>query len=276
MNLATSSSEQPGQLQTESQGSNLSGADSFAAALAREVEQESGDTDDNKTKGEPGESRNKAKPKSLNDLAERLGIEASELYEIAVPAGSGQEAMTLGQLKDRYQTWGTLEADRLAFTESQVQHQAQIEQGKQELRELMSMIPRDKLNTEVLQRVAARVAERNRALDAQVVEAIPEWKDAEKRTAEMGELSKMLASYGLQPAEVKAIRDPRMLRFIRDAHRRAEQVRKALEAVKPAARKPSQPSGGTGAPRKPGNEPRNSLRPQSGRERFSELLRQES
>lgn len=277
MSSATSSGEQPEQLQQEEPGSNLAGASAFAAALAREVEgdEEPGDTGDDGS-GKPGERPTKGKPKDLAELAERLGVQVAELYDITIPAGSGREAMKLGQLKDRFESWGSLEADRLAFSETQVAHQAEIERGKQELRELLSVIPRQHLTQEALQRAAARVAERHRAQDAQVLEVFPEWKDPAKRQADIGEYSKMLEGYGLSAAEVKAIRDPRLLRFIRDSHRRAEQVRKALEAVKPAARKPQQQNTASGAPRRQGQQQqRQSLRPQTGRERFSELLNQE-
>jgi len=227
--------------------------------------------------GQSGESRNKTKPKDLNALAERLGIQVSELYDIVIPAPGGREPMKLGQLKDRYESWNALEADRLAFSETKVAQEAELQRARDEVRELLSIIPRQHLTQEMLQRAGQRVAARNQALDAKLLEVVPEWKDAERRSADTKALAEMLAGYGFNEHEVKAIRDPRLVKFMRDAQRRAEQVRKALEAVKKQPTKPTTPNVARGAPRRPASpDARSPLRPQSGRERFSELLRQET
>lgn len=272
----TASGEQSG---NEHAGDEVAGRLSFAQALAQEVgdEEELGSTGNEGAPGERGE-KPKAKPKNLNELAERLGVEVSELYDVAVPAGHGREAMTLGSIKDRYDSWAALESDRLALTETRVQQEAELTRGRAELQELLSMIPRDKLlNTEVLQRVAARVAERTKAQDAQVLAVIPEWKDEAVQTAERGEIAKLLEGYGLTAPEVKAIRNPGLVRFMRDAMRREKQVRAALAQVRQVKRKPvQQQTVATGSPHRqqqPGE--RSQLKPQTGRERFSEVLRQE-
>lgn len=282
MNLQASSSEQPEQLQESQERGSLSGSDAFAAALARELEggddQPDGDESGDEKGGKPGESHKKALPQTLSDLAQALGVEdVSKLYDLKIPAPGGREPFTLGQLKDRFESWSTLEADRLAFGEEKVSQQAQIQQARDEVKELLALVPKDKLTTESLQRVAARVAQRNAALDAQVVQAIPEWKDPQRREADTKALAGMLAGYGFAENELKQIRDPRLLKFLRDAHTRHEQVKRALEAVKKVKPKNQAPTTtSSGAPRKPSApDQRGNLRPQSGRERFSEILRKE-
>lgn len=264
-------------------GAPQSGAQAFAAALAAEL---AGDDDDKGSRetagddgenGQPGEKPRKAKPESLEAIAQALGIEVSELYSVKVPAGGGREAMTVGQLKDRFTEWDSLEADRLAWSESKVEQEGRLAQAKQELQELFSIIPRDKLlNPDLLRGVAARVAARNQAQAAQVLEAIPEWKDEAVQRAARAELSTMLSGYGYTPAEVNAIRDPRLLKFLRDANRREQQVKAALAKVRPIQRKPSTPApsgNGSGNVRRIEEASRpNPLKPTTARGRFLDEL----
>jgi hypothetical protein len=230
-------------------GDEAGGRASFAQALAREV----GDLDAEETAGDESKSgkggeQPKGPPKDLNELAERLGVKVSDLYGMAIPTGHGREPLTLGKVKDRYDSWASLEADRLAASEERVRGDAELTRARQELQELMSVIPREQLlNKEVLQRVAARVAARNQALDAQVIEAIPAWKDETIQTTERKDITTMLEGYGLTAPEVKAIRDPRLVKFLRDAVRREQQVRKALASVQKVTKKPQQQTNAAGA-----------------------------
>lgn len=277
MSSVTSSGEQPERNDSPA-ADEAGGRTAFAQALAQELEGgEPVETGTEGASGKQGESRKQPVPKNLEGLAERLGIEVSELYSIAVPAGHGREPMTLGKLKDRYTEWAALEADRLAFSEERVQREAALTVQQQELRELLSFLPRESLKPELFQKAAARVAERNKQLDAQLPVLIPEWKDETKRTADQTAMTKMLEGYGLTAPEVKAIRDPRLVKFIRDAMQRAELVRKALEAVKKPARKPQQQQAPRGAParQQQDQQQRPSLKPVSGREQFSAALRTE-
>lgn len=278
MNSGTSSGEQPARNDEGAAADGAGGRTAFAQALAQELAtDEPADTGDEGTSGKQGESRKQPVPKNLEGLAERLGIEVSELYSIVVPAGHGREPMTLGKLKDRFGDWASLEADRLAFSEERVQKEAALTVQQQELRELLSFLPKEALKPELFQKAAARVAERNKQLDAQVPALIPEWKDETKRTADQTAIAKMLEGYGLTAPEVKAIRDPRLLKFMRDAMQRAELVRKALEAVKVPPRKQQQQQAPRGAPARQQQEQQNrpSMKPVSGREQFSAALRTE-
>ncbi len=279
MTSQASSSEQLTGLQNDdgdADGGNAGGgASSFAAALAAQVEDDKTgeDAGNDGDDGKPGESRSKVKPKDLTELAARLGVEVSELYDVAIPVGHGREPLTLGKLKDQGTAFASLEAERLSWTETKVQQEAELTRSRQEFQELLSMIPREQLlNKEVLQRVAARVAARNEALGQQVLVAMPEWRDSAVREAQIAETTTMMQGYGYSPAEVLAIRDPRLMKILRDAARREIQVRKALETVKQVTKKPTPASNGTrGAPRIQ-QQPARSTRPTSARERFSEAL----
>jgi hypothetical protein len=272
-NSQAPSSEQPGTTDGDGDptGNDGGGRNAFLAVLGREAAAADGDGDD----GEHGESRANAKPETLEALAKAVGVQVSDLYSIKVPASGGREAMTIGQIKDRFSEFDALEADRLTFSEQKVQQEQELQRLRDEFREILAVIPKEQLKPELLQRAAERLAARDKARRDQIVVALPEWKDDATRKADMAEITKMLAGYGLNQFEVQAINDPRLLKFARDAQRREALVRKALESVKKVPkREPQQRQAGGGpAPRKPAAEgQRQSLRPVDPRERFREVL----
>lgn len=266
--------------QTDSQGPKVSGASGFAAALARIQEEEGGDdpvvsadgesVNDDES-GKPRKS-GKATPADLNALAESLGVKVEDLYKVKVPATGGRDAMTIGQIKDKFAEWESLETDRIAFDHSKVKVEADLEQAKEELRELIAVIPKEHLNKEALARVAGKLVERSRAQKAQVAAMFPEWKDESVRTAQLGEIETHLSGYGFSKQRIAALSsDPLMLKFIRDAAKRERQVAKALEAVKktPVSKQTQQP-GTRQAPRNSQPQQRSTIKPTTERERFSE------
>lgn len=275
MTLQNSSGEQPAAEIEGSEdvhtGGDSGGASRFAQALASHMQADEESADDDST-GEPGESQPKGKPKDLADIAARLGVEVSDIYEAVIPVGQGREALTIGKLKDQAAAFASLDTDRLAWSEEKVRQESELTTARQELQELLTTIPRESLNKEAIQRAAVRVHERNKALEAQVVSALG-WQNPAVRDEQMGAMSRSLAGYGFAAAEVKAIRDPRLVKFIRDAVRREEQVRKALADVKPVEKKakPASNNRGPANLNRPEQQPK-TLRPSSTRERFSAEL----
>lgn len=283
---ASSNTDQADQIQadqTDSPAPNkVSGASGFAAALARIQKEEAGDEPaDSSADGqsieeeESGKPRKsvKAAPADLGALAESLGVKVEDLYKVKVPASGGREAMTIGQIKDKFTEWESLETDRIAFDESKVKQEADFELAKQEIRELIAVIPKEHLNKEALGRVAAKLVERNKAQVGQVAAAFPEWKDEAVRTAQVADIENTLAAYGFSKQQAQTIRDPRLLKLIRDAARRERQVTKALEAIKRApANKQTQQPGSRQAPRQTTQSQRPSSKPTTERERFTQAL----
>ena len=281
---ASSNTDQGEQIQADqTDQAPKSGASGFAAALARIQKEEAGDEpvdssadgqaiDDNDESGKPRKS-GKAAPADLGSLAESLGVKVEDLYKVKVPASGGREAMTIGQIKDKFSEWESLETDRIAFDESKVKQEADFELAKQEIRELIAVIPKEHLNKEALGRVAAKLVERTKAQAGQVAAAFPEWKDEAVRTAQVADIENTLAAYGYSKQQAQTIRDPRLLKLIRDAARRERQVTKALEAIKRApANKQTQQPGSRQAPRQTTTSQRPSSKPTTERERFSQAL----
>lgn len=267
----------------------ISGASGFAAVLAK-LEKENADdagdgadtvdstdgdaVNDDDDSGKPRKS-GKAAPVDLIAMAETLGVKVEDLYKVKVPASGGREAMTIGQIKDKFAEWSTLETDRVAFDESKAEAEAKLEQAKAEIREIVSMLPPGSLKQDALARVASRLAERSKAAEAQLSAAFPEWRDPAVKTAHMADIEKLMAGYGFTKREAAGIKDARMLKLIRDSVRREALVRKALEEVKSTTQsRQTQQAGTRKPPGKPANQDqsRNPIKPTTERERFSAAL----
>jgi hypothetical protein len=181
--------------------------------------------------------------------------------------------MTIGQIKDKFAQWDSLEADRLALSERQVKADKEQVARNDEVRELLSMIPKEHLNKETLERAAARVVQRRQQATAELLASIPEWKDEARRAADLKEISTSLKGYGIPEHFAASITDPGIMRFLRDAIRREAQVNKALEAVREVKRTKPAVQQASGAPKIPQQQtPRSNLKPLTGRERFSAAL----
>jgi hypothetical protein len=283
---ASSNAQQADSLDLETEtadnGQDISaGANDFATALAK-LAQDDEDTDDGDgvdDNGTPRESGKKVKLDSLDSLAASLGIEVKDLYGIKVPGSGGREAMTIGQIKDRFTSFDSLESDRLALTERQVQQEAEFEQTRAELRELLAVVPKEHLSQEKLQAAAQRVAARNKADGKRLLDAMPEWRDQERREAEATDMAASLGKYGIPASYLGTIRNPALLKFIRDAARREKQVQAALAAVKKIPRKKvAATATGRTPPRIQSQQqqqrnPNAPERPTTDRERFSAALK---
>lgn len=280
---ASSNAQQTAETETDlpTDGEDVStGASDFASALAKlQQDDEAGDEDEagDDDNGKPRESGKKVKLDSLETLADGLGIEVKDLYAIKVPGSGGREPMTIGQIKDRFERFSSLEADRLSLTEERVAQEAEFEQTRAELRELLAVVPKEHLSQEKLQAAAQRVAARNAADGKRLLQSMPEWKDQDRRDAEVKDIADLLGTYGVPASYIKTIRNPAILKFMRDAARREKQVREALATIKKVPKKKvAAVAPGRTAPRiaptQHGN-PKPGLKPTTERERFSAALK---
>jgi hypothetical protein len=209
-------------------------------------------------KGEAGESRKQAKPKGLQDLAERLNLKPADLYAIEIPMSSG-EPMTLGKLKDLAAESGDLSEREIRFEEDRTRRENELAAAKAELQDLVAALPREALKPEILDKLKRRRDEYTRREKAQTLDAIPEWRDEATRTEEIGGMLEHLKGYGFPESYLGSIIDHRTLRYIRDNWRREQRIRRALDQVekgKPPKSARSAPAGS--APAKPGNSPKRS------------------
>lgn len=185
---------------------------------------------------------NDGPPKTLDDLAEKLGVKAADLYDIEVGLpGDGDKTITLGKLKDGFIAADALEVERLTFEETRTEKEAALMRGTQELTEIVAMLPRSALTDDLLQAVANRRAEITRREEKLTLDAIPEWSDEDVETRERQEIGEFMGKYGFPKNYVSQLVDHRTIRLVRDAMLREQRIRKALEQVT-TVRKPGHPS----------------------------------
>jgi hypothetical protein len=180
------------------------------------------------TKGRP--------PKSLTDAAKALGLDPEALYELEVPLkGKGKEQVVkkLGELKDYFAEQDSHRLDRLDWEESRSREQGAIARERAELLELMSAIPPDKLNTEVLNKVRNKMDAHVKQERRRTLEAIPEWEDESSRTTDLAGIAEHLADYGFPASALQGITDHRMIRYMRDNWLRKSRLQAALDKVRP-------------------------------------------
>jgi hypothetical protein len=195
-----------------------------------------------------GESPENTAPKTLNDLAEKLGVKVEDLFAITFPAAGNGESHTLGELKDMLAKQSDFTARSLEFEETRVQSENELLRAKQDLQAIVGLLPKDAIKPALLERVRVE-HERYREVEGQrVLSAIPSWKDEQARATDRAGMAKHLSAYGYGEQHLDAIVDHRMLKYIRDNWQREARVTAALAKTKEV--KPSQPAR-TSVPHKP-------------------------
>ncbi len=173
-------------------------------------------------------------PKTLTELAERLGVEVADLYAIEIPAqAEGGENHTLGALKDEAAKKVDYAGRELALEERRISLENEQVQSRADLEIILNSLPPDSIKPEILDRAKR---EREVYLDreaARTLDVIPQWSNGELKRADLAGIGEHMAQYGFNDTHVDQVADHRMLRYMRDNWNRLQLVEKALAAVKP-------------------------------------------
>jgi plasmid stabilization system protein ParE len=198
------------------------GGDDAATGEAEETPDGGGD--------EP--ARKPKKPKSLGDVAEGLGVKESELYSIEIPSSrAGEKPFTLGALKDLMKQRDDFAMASLKLDEDRRSHEREKVIAEEELREVLNLLPAEALSDKAMKKLREGLDAKRAKARAGIVEQIPEWKDPTVRESDLKGITEHLKGYGIRESFLLANLDGGVLRFLRDSVKRAETVRKALEAV---------------------------------------------
>lgn len=202
----------------------LLGADEFVDA--NEEQTPGGD------EAESSGSEEKTKLVRFNDLAGATNLDLDALYKLEVSLDDGDEPVTIEQLKDSYKERSDFGLERIEFEETRTQKENELLKAQSELQEILQALPKNAVRPEVLEKIRARqeanIAEERR----RTLETIPEWQDAEKRTADLTAMAEHLESYGFPPNYLQQVFSHQQLKYIRDNMRRERRIREALAAVR--------------------------------------------
>ena len=224
-------------------------------------EQVEDDTAEAQAEDDAGEPEGAPESYSVSSLAEAIGWEPGELYEVEVPLDNGQ-TVKLGELKNEHQnTLREYEQTKAKLAEVEGSVGGLAGAGQQVSEEVMhAMSAREALimqyqqvdwaqqeqadpgNAALLkQKYQSAYAQAEQAVQAaqqkeqhlrqeglqvaynKMLEMVPEWKDESVRSADHEQIRGLMREYGYDDGTIGAVSDPRALKLFRDYSRlRAE------------------------------------------------------
>lgn len=208
------------------------GDDDEDSSTARVGDDASGNDadDDESAAGGDQETGKKRAPGDFDDLAETLGVEASDLWGTTFRDAAGK-TQTLGALKDLLAKDTDLETREHQFAERKVAAENELLRAQQDLNFIVSLLPEGSVKKQLRDRAATERERVRKAEETRMLEVTPEWKNAAVRDKEMDGMSGYLESYGFNRADLDRITDHRLMKMVRDSWQRAERVARALAKV---------------------------------------------
>lgn len=200
-------------------------------------------------------------PESFEVLSKRLGLKPEQLYNVKVSMPNGAEALTIGQLKDRVGEVVDLETRETQFEQYRMQKEGETLRSQAEIREILSMIPKEHVKPEVVEKIRKR-HEANLAIERRMtLEHIPEWRDEKRRGEDLQGMVEFMSTYGFDQTFLGTVTDHRAIKFIRDMFLRDRRIKRALADVKTADSRGQRASGKTkNPPRNPVKQASNTTR----------------
>ena len=171
-------------------------------------------------------------PKSLDELAEGLGVDVADLYKLEVPLGGDREPITLGQLKDIGKAGSQIDLDRIEFDEKVTEFEAQQRKAAQDMADLIASLPRNAITDELvgkIQQQRAAVQDREEKL---LQAAIPGWSDPVVKERERTVMGDYLNEFGFPKGFLDTVVDHKTQALIRDAAMRKQRLATALDQVR--------------------------------------------
>ncbi len=245
------------------------------AALLRGEEPDQGDQETDSTSEASSETnKSKGKPKNLEGLAETLGVEVKDLYALEIPFADGDdvEQKTLGEIKDSFADRSTFEVDKMAWEESRTQRENDLVKSTQELQDIVSLLPKSALSSQLIEKVAQRRADLVETETRLTRQVIPDWTDEGRETTDRAAMQEHLAEYGFPANYLDSIVDHKTLRFIRESMLRQQRIERALAQVKTVRKAGHKPSGKPSGKPAPASKGKTSSRVRSQVSQVAELL----
>ena len=187
-----------------------------------------------------------SEPITVKTLAEKLGVEPADLYdELEIPIADG-ERVTLGQLKDWGKQYGEPVKLKQQVEDQKAEYERSVLATRAHLNAMMSVAstPQEReLVQRMVQAGAAHQEGYTKEQETMVLEAIPEWQDADNRSKDRDAIIAIGAQYGFSEPEMTHTQDARTLKMLRDFTRLQQRVKDMESMSKRAPGKPNQPNG---------------------------------
>lgn len=187
--------------------------------------------------------------RKTQELANNRRAVESELT--AAQAERAQYGQALQQLQTLLQQQTQQEPDWDKLQQEDPLTAARLFVQRQQQKEALQAIQAEQadLTERNSQEQAKALRERIASEETKLLEAIPEWKDTQKRAAAVREIADYASSLGYTPEDLSAVTDHRILRILKDAvaYQKVQKASKDLQARRPQQNGPrSATPGGTG------------------------------
>lgn len=209
--------------------------------------------EDSDDENQPNQSNREDDPSKPPDTVERavkrLGLkDPKDFYAIKVPMPDGAEPLTIGELKDRVGELVDFETREMQSTMRLRDRESEVLKAQAEMREMMALIPREKLTTEMLEKARKKHEATLRIERAATLEHIPDWQDEKRRLQDITGMVELLEGYGFNENFIETVVDHRAMKLLRDYYLIKKKIADSLAKVKDLSRGKSshRPSGKTG------------------------------
>lgn len=229
--------QQQQQTQQSGKSENSSNGDDEPRRLSlAELFANDGDEDHQNSNGSGGDDPSKP-PDTVERAVKRLGLkDPKDFYAIKVPMPDGAEPLTIGELKDRVGELVDFETRELQSTHRLRERESELLRSQAEMREMMALIPRDKLTPEVLEKARKKHEATLRVERAATLEHIPDWQDDKRRLEDITGMIELLEGYGFNENFIETIVDHRAMKLLRDFYLMDRKIKAALAKVKDLSR----------------------------------------
>lgn len=148
-------------------------------------------------------------------LADALGVERKDLYNLKVGIGNGESA-TLGELKDAFKQTKQIQLERDEWDTHREDAHAELIEAQRHIVETLALIPPEKIPPALRQLQANQRASYIQKERTLLYNAMPEWRDPAARMRDQEAIGVLVGRYGISSAELGATVDHRHWRILKD------------------------------------------------------------
>lgn len=174
------------------------------------------ETGDGEQDGSIVDPENEEKAVSLKELAENLGIETKDLYDVEISLGKDETA-SLGTLKDAFREYKTLKANEEQIREDGMRQSNEHLVAKRQIEQIIgAVVETGAMTPQLLQHLEAANGQRLDKERRLTLAAIPAWHDEVQRNSDFTMMSETMSEYGYSESEVRGTTDSRQLKAMLD------------------------------------------------------------
>jgi len=171
---------------------------------------------------------------TLKALAEKLGLDPADLYQLRIPMGGDGSTMSLGELKDIAKGAHEIEASKLAFDEAVATERRTLQKDREDIQSLIGMLPREALTPAMIEHARRGAAEYVDQQGRILAELVPEWRDPKVYADDRALMLEHVQKAGWNADDLAAVHDAKLLAYFRNQARREMRTNEVLKRIKAA------------------------------------------